>query len=71
MTTMTNPALPESQQQIGFIRMRQLVPGIVPVSKATLWLWVANKTFPAPVKLGPAVTAWRLEDVRRWQAAQK
>lgn len=26
--------------------------------------------FPAPVKLGPSTTRWRLSDLARWEAAQ-
>jgi prophage regulatory protein len=40
----------------------------IPVSKATMWRWVKAGTFPAPVKLSSNVTAWRVENVRRWMA---
>jgi predicted DNA-binding transcriptional regulator AlpA len=39
---------------------------MVPVSNATLWRMVKDGRFPAPVKLGPNVTAWRADDVRAW-----
>jgi prophage regulatory protein len=55
------PALPET----GFVRQPQVLR-LVPVSKSTLWRRVRAKTFPAPVKLSPGVTAWRAEDVRCW-----
>lgn len=54
--------LPEN----GFIRQKQLVPGIIPFSAATLWRKVKAQKFPAPVKLSEGVTAWRVEDVRAW-----
>lgn len=55
----------------GFIRQAALLgtrdaPGPLPVSHATLWRMVRSGAFPAPVKLTPKVTAWRLEDVRQW-----
>lgn len=59
----------------GFIRQRQLlgdpkaevpIPAIVPVNSSTLWRWVKTGRFPAPVKIGENVTAWRVEDVRVW-----
>lgn len=50
----------------GYIRQSSLIPGIVPVSSATLWRWVKELKFPAPVKLGENTTAWRCEDVRKW-----
>ena len=68
---LSSTALPESQPQLGFLRISHIVPGIVPVCRATLWNWVRSGRFPAPVKLGPTVTAWRREDVQRWQDAQQ
>lgn len=38
----------------------------LPFSAATLWRRVKDGTFPAPVKLGARVTAWRVSDVRAW-----
>ncbi len=40
------------------------VPPIIPVSKSTWWDGVRTGRFPAPVKLGPRITAWRVEDIR-------
>lgn len=53
-------SLPES----GYIRQSQLIPTIFPFSSATLWRKVKAGTFPKPVKLGPRITAWRVEDIR-------
>lgn len=75
MDTANAPALPAE----GFIRESQLigrpkatppVPGILPISHGTLWAWCKSGRFPAPVKLGPSITAWRVEDVRCWIAQQ-
>ena len=55
--------LPET----GFMRLPAVL-ALAPVSKSTLWNWVSSGRFPAPVKLGPRVTAWRVEDVRAWLA---
>jgi prophage regulatory protein len=64
---MTAPTgLPET----GFIRAKALLAGVVPVARATLHRWVADGRFPKPVKLGPGVSAWRVEDVRAWIARQ-
>ena len=54
----------------GYIRQAQLIPGILPFSSPTLWRMVKGGTFPAPVKLAPRVTAWRVEDVRAWMQAR-
>ena len=48
----------------GYVRQSQLIPAIFPFSSATLWRKVKAGTFPRPVKLGPRITAWRVEDIR-------
>lgn len=58
----------------GYVRLTQLVldpkkpnrPAIVPISRATLWRWVKLGTFPTPIKLSNRVTAWRVDDVKKW-----
>ena len=45
-------------------------PSPLPFSAATLWRKVRDGEFPAPVKLGPAISAWRVGDVRQWLQAQ-
>ena len=56
----------------GFLRERQIigdpmseqhVPALIPVSRSTWWRGVKSGRFPAPVKLGPSITAWRSEDI--------
>ena len=42
----------------------------LPFSAATLWRKVREGTFPAPLKLGPAISAWCVADVRSWLRAQ-
>ena len=42
----------------------------LPFSAATAWRKVREGTFPAPLKLGPAITAWRVADVHSWLRAQ-
>ena len=53
--------LPET----GFIRLKNIIApyGPIPVSKSTWWAGVKSKRFPQPVKLGPRITAWRVEDI--------
>jgi prophage regulatory protein len=53
----------------GYIRLANLL-NLVPVGRSTLWQWVRDQKFPAPVKLSERITAWRVEDVRSWLAAQ-
>jgi predicted DNA-binding transcriptional regulator AlpA len=65
--------------QSKFIRVRELASapgrngaparhGRLPVSHATIWRWVKLGEFPPPVRLGPQTTAWRMEDIERWEA---
>ena len=66
--------LPDS----ALVRQSQLVrdpkhptrPAPLPFSPATLWRKVREGTFPAPVRLGAAITAWKVGDVRAWLRAQ-
>ena len=51
-------------------RARSAVRGIIPFSGPTLWRMVKAGTFPAPVKLGERMTAWRAEDVRAWMESR-
>jgi len=73
MTTEHNAQrLPET----GFLRLPQIIgdpqkglPPIIPVKKTCWWDGVKSGRFPKPVKLGPRVTAWRVEDIRALIAA--
>ena len=63
----------ETTSRGGFYRLAQVIePGRVPVCKATLWRWVQQGKFPAPIKLSVTrtgrggVTAWRASDVEAW-----
>jgi predicted DNA-binding transcriptional regulator AlpA len=40
------------------------VPPLIPVKRSTWWMGVRSGRFPSPVRLGPRVTAWRVEDIR-------
>jgi len=60
----------ESVESAKFIRLAQLVPDVIPVSRSTIWRWVRRKAFPRPVKLAPRVTAWRWSDVEAWLSKQ-
>lgn len=64
-----NYQLPET----GFLRLPQIIgdpkaeppiPPIIPVKKSSWWNGVKTGRFPKPVKLGPRITAWRVEDIR-------
>lgn len=50
----------------GFLRLPSVLAplGPIPVSKSTWWAGIKAGRFPKPVKLGPRITAWRVEDIR-------
>jgi hypothetical protein len=61
--------LPET----GFLRLPQIIgdrnanppiPPLIPVKKSNWWAGVRSGRYPKSVKLGPRVTAWRVEDIR-------
>jgi predicted DNA-binding transcriptional regulator AlpA len=60
---MTKQDLPAA----GFVRLASILAptGPIPVSKSTWWSGVRSGRFPTPVKLGPRITAWRVEDIRQ------
>jgi predicted DNA-binding transcriptional regulator AlpA len=54
-------------------RMAQLATtpkqvGILPVSPATLWRWVAQGRFPAPFHLGSNTTVWEADKIEQFLA---
>lgn len=64
----TSSYLPET----GFLRLTQIIgnkknnppiPPLIPVGKSTWWDGVKSGRFPKPVKLGPRITVWRVEEI--------
>ena len=53
-----------------YLREKQLLEQYLPFSGSTLWRKVRSGNFPAPVKLGPAITAWREREVASWLSSQ-
>jgi len=58
----------------GFLRLPQIIGNrradppiqpIIPVSRSSWWAGVRTGRYPAPVRLGPHTTAWRVEDIRQ------
>jgi prophage regulatory protein len=54
---------PTSLPDTGFVRLTSIL-ALIPVGRATWWAGVRSGHFPQPVKLGPNITAWRVEDIR-------
>ena len=49
---------------IGDRKAEPPIPAVFPVGKSTWWAGVKSGRYPKPVKLGPRITAWRVEDIR-------
>jgi len=47
----------------GFVRLSTILK-IIPVGRSTWHEKVKSGHFPKPIKLGPRITAWRVEDIR-------
>lgn len=47
------------------LRVSEIVSpdGMLPISKSSWWAGVKSGIYPAPIKLGPGITAWRLEEI--------
>ena len=67
MVIMKEANLPEQNifPDTGFVRLKSILApiGPIPVSKSTWWAGIKSGRFPKPVKLGPRITAWRVEDI--------
>ena len=59
--------------ETGFLRLSQILgnpksnpptPPIIPISKSSWWQGVSSGRYPAPLKISPKVTVWRVEDIR-------
>jgi prophage regulatory protein len=58
--------------EIGYARLPDIIgdrkavppiPALIPVGRSTWWAGIRTGRFPAPVKLGPKITAWRWSDI--------
>ena len=58
-TVLASATLPET----GFVRLPTVLT-VIPVSRSTWWAGIKAGRYPEPCKLGPGVTAWRVEDIR-------
>jgi prophage regulatory protein len=50
----------------GFVRLSSILAptGPLPISRSAWWAGVASGRYPKSVKLGPRITAWRVNDLR-------
>jgi prophage regulatory protein len=45
------------------LRLNQIVPHLLPISKTSWWNGVKKGIYPKSVKLGPRTTAWRESEI--------
>lgn len=58
-----------------FVRMKDLASrsdskGLIGVSSQTLWRWIQQNRFPAPLKIGSNISVFRMSEVQAWMRAQ-
>ena len=60
-----HPVLPHSAATLpkgALLRLPQVLT-LIPIGRSTWWSWIKEKKAPAGLKLGPRITAWRVEDI--------
>jgi predicted DNA-binding transcriptional regulator AlpA len=52
-------------QRTGYVRLADILApvGPLPISKSSWWAGVKAGRYPAAVKLGPRITAWKVVDI--------
>lgn len=71
ITSTKDTTFPERQGKDGRIKKGGFRPGqrgLLPVSPATWWRWVASGEAPAPFKLGANTTVWDADKVEQFIA---
>ncbi|HFG6909855.1 TPA: helix-turn-helix transcriptional regulator [Acinetobacter baumannii] len=58
-----------------FLRIKDLAnrpdsKGLIGVSSQTLWRWIQQNRFPAPIKIGSNISVFRMSEVQAWMKAQ-
>ena len=53
----------------GFLREKHILK-LLPVAHSTLWDWVRDGDFPAPIKLSEKVTVWSKAQIDAWLEAK-
>jgi prophage regulatory protein len=67
--TLPDEGLLRISQIIGDPNAEPPIPAVIPVSKSSWWAGCKSGRYPAPIKLGPRTTAWRVADIRALIAA--
>jgi prophage regulatory protein len=51
-----------SLRATGFLRLSAVLE-LIPVSRSAWWEGCRSGRYPRPIKLGPRITAWAVEDI--------
>ena len=62
------PATPAAFPPV-FLRLRDVVR-ITGLGRSTVYRLIAEKSFPAPCRLGRRAVGWRSDDIAQWSAAR-
>lgn len=54
----------QSGEHQGYLREKQIIPSLFPVSRAEWWRGVKEGRYPAALKISEGVTVWRREDIQ-------
>lgn len=54
-----------STNQDRLLRLKDIIPARVPVSRSRWYMGIKEGVFPKPVRLGPATVAWRESDINK------
>jgi prophage regulatory protein len=68
---MNSQSTSSTQATRKFLRQKELLEQVLPFSASTLWRKVRQGNFPQPIRLGPAITAWRVSEIEKWLADQE
>ena len=49
---------------------RRAVQARVGISKATLYRWISDGLFPAPLQIGPRAVRWSERELEEWLASR-
>jgi prophage regulatory protein len=56
---------PVTMDDVSFLRLPE-VKAVTGLSKTSLYALIREKSFPAPVRLGPRAVAWVRSEIRQW-----
>jgi predicted DNA-binding transcriptional regulator AlpA len=66
-TKQVRPISTDPLDNLIFIRVKALAT-CLSVTKNTIWVMCREGRFPAPIRLSPKVTVWKVADIREWIA---